>query len=536
MAEMRKAILIAALNAALLGSAGAQGRKFFPDDPIQAMPPPLPVFQPQELHVHHFFDFLVQSGNPHPDAAIPASAVNTLGEVPDSEWFTNRHGMHRMSRIELQRGAGTEEAPAGPFTITSGKNEGVSPGFRMKDSKGRTYFVKFDTPDYPELATAAEVIVSKFMYAIGYNTPQNEIVSLRLSDLSLSGTANITLAGGRVRRMTWKDVEEIIRTISRHPDGSFRAVASLAIDGDNVGEFRYEGTRRDDPNDIVPHENRRDLRGLYVFSAWLNNTDVRGGNTLDAVVNENGLQFIRHYLIDFGSALGSDGDRSKDARLGHEFMLPTPKETITNILTLGLAPKPWERTRFPDLPAAGHFESGSFQPDRWKSNYPNPAFLNRLPDDDFWAAKQVMTFTNDDIRTIVETAGISNSRGVEYIIATLAERRDKIGRLFFSKVLPLDRFRVVNSELVFDDLAVKYGFQAARDYDVQWFRFDNTRQTQDPISGSQSTRLPAEAGDALPGSYFSAVINSRDNRLLAARLYVRKEKDSYTVVGIERTW
>ena len=125
---------------------------------------------------------------------------------------------------------------------------------------------------------------------------------------------------------------------------------------------------------------------------------------------------------------------------------------------------------------------------------------------------------------------------MEYIIATLAERRDKIGRVFFSKVLPLDRFRVVNSELVFDDLAVKYGFQAARDYDVQWFRFDNTRQTQDPISGSQSTRLPAEAGSAMPGSYFSAVINSRDNRLLAARLYIRKEKDSYTVVGIERTW
>ena len=106
-------------------------------------------------------------------------------------------------------------------------------------------------------------------------------------------------------------------------------------------------------------ENRRDLRGLYVFSAWLNNTDVRGGNTLDAVINQNGLQFIRHYLIDFGSALGSDGDRSKDAKLGHEFMLPTPREAVTSILTLGLAPKSWERNGFltcppPDILSPAH--------------------------------------------------------------------------------------------------------------------------------------------------------------------------------------
>jgi hypothetical protein len=125
---------------------------------------------------------------------------------------------------------------------------------------------------------------------------------------------------------------------------------------------------------------------------------------------------------------------------------------------MGLVPKAWERTRFSDL-AIGRFDSGSFEPDQWKSNYPNPAFLRRRPEDDFWAAKQVMAFTNGDIRAIVETARLSDFRAAEYIIATLAQRRDKIGRVFFSKILPLDHFRVVNSELLFDDLAVKYGFK-----------------------------------------------------------------------------
>src|SRR5262249_44026482 len=151
------------------------------------------------------------------------------------------------------------------------------------------------------------------------NAPENDIVDLKTSDLRLSPGATVNLPNGQKRTMTWKDLE---RTVAQFPhrDGSFRIIASLRIEGENIGPFLYEGTRGDDPNDIVPHEDRRDLRGLYVFSAWLNNTDVKSGNTLDVVVKENGIPFIRHYLIDFGSALGSDGDRPKDPRLGHEFM------------------------------------------------------------------------------------------------------------------------------------------------------------------------------------------------------------------------
>jgi hypothetical protein len=536
MAKIRKVIFMAALNGALLSSAAAQSRRFFPDDPIQSMPAPLPVTTVLKSSINHFYDFLAQRRDAGPVTAIQAGAVNTVGEVPDSEWFTNRHGMHRMSRQELQGGARNGEAPSGPFTITGGKNEGISAGFRMKDSMGQLYFVKFDAPDYPELATSADVIVSKILYAIGYNTPQNEIVNFRLSDLSLSPTATITLTGGRSRQMTWKDVEEIVRTISHHNDGSFRGVASRSVKGEIIGPFQYQGTRGDDPNDIVAHENRRDLRGLYVFGAWLNNTDLRAGNTLDSIVEENGVRFIRHHLIDFGSALGSDGDRPKDARLGHEFMLARPMEAVTNILSFGVAPKSWERTYYPKVRAAGHFESASFEPDNWKSNYPNPAFLSRLPDDEFWAAKQVMAFTDDDIRAIVETARISDPRSAEYMVRTLLQRRDKIGRVFFSKVLPLDHFRVMNSKLLFDDLAVKYGFHAERNYRVQWYLFDNFRQTQNFISASESAELPAEIDVASPGSYFSALINSEGNGAQTVKIYLRKEKDSYKVVGIERTW
>jgi hypothetical protein len=508
MVQIRQIILVM-LTATLLAAAGSHAPKFFPDDPIQAMPTPVPVkaLSPQVLN--DVFDFFDQSKR-RPISPQAAGGVNTVGEVPDSEWFINRHGRHRMTRDELQRGPSSAGPPEPPYTVIGRKTEGIMDGFRIKDSKGRHYFVKTDPAQYPELATGAEAIVSRFLYAIGYNTPANYIVDMNLSDLRGPGK------------------------VPRPQDGSIHVVASLAIGGEKIGPFRYEGTRQDDPNDVVPHENRRDLRGLYVFSAWLNNTDAKAGNTLDTIVQEGGIRFIRHYLIDFGSALGSDGDRPKDARFGHEYMLLPPTQAIKQIFKLGLVPSPWEKVRFPKLPAVGNFESQSFDPDCWKPDYPNPAFLNRLPDDDFWAAKQVMAFTDDDIRAIVETARFTDPRSTEYIVATLAERRNKIGQTFFLKTLSLDHFRVEKDNLLFDDLAVQYGFHPPRSYEVHWSAFENINQTHTSIPGSGSTHLPLQATQAPVDSYFSAVIDVPDHSFRPVSVYIRKQANNYKVVGIER--
>ena len=64
------------------------------------------------------------------------------------------------------------------------------------------------------------------------------------------------------------------------------------------------GLRSDDPNDLIPHEHRRELRGLRVIASWINHWDLKEMNTLDMYVEEGGRKFLRHYLIDFGSSLG----------------------------------------------------------------------------------------------------------------------------------------------------------------------------------------------------------------------------------------
>ena len=450
MASGYRRFLTLLLLAALMPAKMSLSQKYFPDDPIHVEPPPLSVMQVADREVDEISDFVKNSLSPDPRPPVPAEGINTLGDVPDNAWFTNRHEQHPMSREQLQRGPGTNNAPTPPFTIVGGKTAGASAGFRMEDSFGRLYFAKLDPVDHAEMMSGAEVITSKFLYAAGYNTPENYIVYAKLSDFRLSDRATISS-----RRMTWGDFCEIINR-SPKSSGTFRILASLKVDGESVGPFRFQGIRKDDPNDIVRHENRRDLRGLAVVASWLNNNDEKADNTLDTIVEENGVRFIRHHLIDFGSALGSDGIYPKQAQSGHEFILPTFGYAAKRIVTVGLFPAEWEGIRYPDVAAVGNIASAGFKPEKWKSNYPNPAFLSRLPDDEFWGAKIVMAFRDDDIRAIVETGAYSDPDVVDYITATLAERRDRIGRACFSRVLPLDHFRVHNGELQFDDLAFRW--------------------------------------------------------------------------------
>jgi hypothetical protein len=492
---------------------------------------------PLDREINQPYDFLHQSLRPETRPPTSAGATNTLGEVPDSEWFTNRHGKVRMSRQQLQRGPSSADSPLPPFTVIGGKSEGVTSGFRMRDSRGDVFFVKVDPLRNREMTSASDVILSKFFFAIGYNTPSNSIVFARVSDFSLSEDAEIRPSRfAPLEKMTWGDLLDILNSAPRRVDGSFRLMASLAVEGKPIGPFRFEGTRRDDPNDIVPHENRRDLRGLFVFASWLNHTDSKAGNTLDTFVEQNGAGFIRHYLIDFGAGLGSDSNVVKDPRFGHDFMFPNPEKVWKRILLLGIVPDPWEKKDYPHIESVGNFEAAAFDPGNWKSNFPNPAFLSRMPDDDFWAAKIVMSFTNDDIRAIVQTGMLSDPAAVSYITNTLIERRDKIGRTYFSKVLPLDDFRIENGKLEFIDLAEKYRFRPATTYSTRWFLFDNSTGRRSPLTSDGSDYLPLDAAELRNGSYIGVLIAPDEDERLCVAVTFRKIPTGYTVVGVERSF
>jgi hypothetical protein len=508
------------LAIAITGLAAAQ--KFYPDDPLRREPKPLSIEKVLSRKVEDYFDFFHNTFAPPGDRnRIPAQGVNTLGEPMDGAWYTHRHYFRRMSPDELALGPGGKTPPAaGPWTVIRAKGEGITPGFTILDREGRRYFLKFDPPDNMEMATAADVISSRFFHALGYHVADQYLVYFDASRLVLGKDVKIADELGRRRPMTSRDLTEILLKTRPYRDGKYRAVASLQIPGEGRGPFRFFGQRKDDPNDVVPHEHRRDLRGLYVFCAWLNHEDSRAINTFDSLVEEGGAQYLRHYLLDFGSTLGSASTKPNPARSSHEPLFSW-RHAAVNILSLGLYLPHWTRVHYPDYPAVGRFEASAFDPDRWYPEYRNAAFDNRLPDDDFWAAKQVLAFTDEDVRAIVRTGEYGDREVEDYMVRTLAARRDRIGKTFLPRVLPLDRFEVRGAKLVFEELA------PAGELRVAWSAFDNGSGQKSAIEGANTFELPRSGAE-----YLVADISRIGDDKRTLSVYVRKSE----VVGIERRW
>jgi hypothetical protein len=349
--------------------------------------------------------------------------------------------------------------------------------------------------------------------------------------------------------MTESDLDQILSRVDKLPDNRYRAVASKFLPGRPIGPFKYYGTRSDDPNDVIPHEHRRELRGLQVFSAWLNHDDSRAVNTLDSVETVNGRRYVRHYLIDFGSTLGSGSIQAQKPRAGWEYIWE-PAPVFRRIFTLGLWDSSWIRIRYPDMPSIGRFESKVFDPARWKPEYPNPAFLNALPDDSYWAAKIVMAFTDEDIRAVVRTGGLSDPKAEQYLIDTLIERRNKIGRLYFNSVLSIDHLTLAGGNLEFEHLSSLYGFsQSPLQYTLAWFRFDNNRNEwafagTKVIARGPAFPIPLELQND-PSPYFGVDIES-DSKKVSVFIHRPAGDESNTagsrpvgptlrIIGIERS-
>ena len=74
--------------------------------------------------------------------------VNTLDEVPDSSWFTNRVGRREVPIDELVRGPGTVARRRSPRRLDRfGRGgPGVQPGFRMTDPSGQLNQIEVDPP------------------------------------------------------------------------------------------------------------------------------------------------------------------------------------------------------------------------------------------------------------------------------------------------------------------------------------------------------------------------------------------------------
>lgn len=392
------------------------------------------------------------------DHVPPASNVNSLGEVPNSTWFTNRLGLFALTLEDVARspGEGTGPDMSAPWTVISAKTEGVTPGFVIRDAVGGVYLIKFDPPGHLGMTTGAGVICNRILHAAGYNVPDDAIVNFRPHDLVLGEGVKLKLPGGAKRLMTADDLTAILDGVGHLPDGRYRAISSKFVEGKPIGPFDYWGRRGDDPNDQIDHQNRRELRGLRIFAAWLNHFDAKQHNSLDVYVTEGGRGYVRHYLIDFASTLGA-GASGPVPRYGNEFTLDAPA-IFGRALALGFHDDVWRHLSRPEgLDEIGYFESSLFDPLEFKAMRPNSAFADMTDRDGYWAAKIISAFTDAQLETIAAQAHYRNPEAARYIARVLAERRDKIARAFFDRIAPLDFFIFNDGLIEFHDLGAERG-------------------------------------------------------------------------------
>lgn len=498
-----------------------------------------------ETHVR-FFD-LSRHIREWSDNRIEAMDVDAFDEVVNSSWFTNRNALHPMSLEEIARGPHISEGPdtSGEWTVTRAKIAGMAPGFFIEDSRGDKYIMKFDVIGYPELSTGAEVVSTKILFAAGYNVPENFVSVFDPKKVTMGEKVKFTDNRGRKRYMTMKDLEEIFKLVEYRPDGLIRGHASKFVEGVPVGSFRFKGTRPDDPNDFIPHENRRELRGLRVIGSWIQHYDTNLGNTFDSYVTENGRSYVKHYLIDFGGTFGSSIYGAMPATYGNVHNVDIPK-TLLWILTLGFYVPPWERYDTIPHPSVGAWESKTFRPNRFRFINPCEAFVNMTDRDGYWGAKLVMSFTDEQIDILVHEGQYSNKDAETYIARILKERRDKIGNYYYSKVNPLDNFKLTENEsgnykLSFDDMMVKGNLieKDAPEYKYKFstgdmrLKWDDANKIKNPLIKIEKTKIPADLK-----KFWIAHIKSRyDSKKWSEemRVYFQKSKDgTLKLVGLRR--
>ena len=261
-------------------------------------------------------------------------------------------------------------------------------------------------------------------------------------------------------------MEQVLSAGWRDPNGLVRALASRYLAGSPIGPFRYEGTRSGDPNDVIPHERRRELRANRLFSAWIHHWDATENNTLDMMVKENDRTFVRHHMLDWGDSIGDVGGwtwKRLDRRvgIGRSGWLDLDY-VFVDFVTLGLYPRPWYRVpTTPSQPETfGYFGTQDFVPSKWRGTLSNPAFDEMTPRDALWAARIIARFSDAHIAAIVKRADLDDGAAT-FLTEALMGRRDIILREYLTQSSPLDRFSLTRpgpesatQSLCFEDLAI----------------------------------------------------------------------------------
>lgn len=488
-----------------------------------------------------------------------ATNVNSLDEVASSSWFQNRLGQGTLSAAEVERGGCDGEVldpdlPDGAWVIDQGKVNGSTPGFRVRiEGKGK-FLLKGDDLEQAERSTAAQTIGSRFYHAAGYWAPCDSVVYFRREVLSLKPGLTSTDNSGVAVPFDQKALDSVLaRTARRGP--LIRMVASRWLPGRAIGPFRYEGVRADDPNDVVPHEDRRELRGGRVLAAWLNHYDAREQNSMAIWLSSNAKQpdsspgHVRHFYIDTSDCFGSPfAFEELTRRLGTSYYLDFA-DVLQDTVTLGAVERPWDRVaRSKGGEIFGYFRARDFEPEAWKAGYPNPAFARMTERDAAWMARIIASFTKEHIAAAIRAGDFTSPSHRDYLAEQLWIRRSAILERYFARLSPVANLHVEGgNRLCGVDLARRNAvFPAAKFHHgaTAYSGVELDGQSSPPVTAEPDGRVcvalahtRADGGEpdsSLTRYVIADLQNGQAPGPLRAHLYDLGPRRGFQLVGVER--
>ena len=391
--------------------------------------------------------------------------VNSLDEVPDSSWFTNRKPVAPDPKEpgacdENDMLPSPDEVEKGSWVVDHGKDNGSTPGFRV-DIKGKgKYMLKADDEGKPERATAASVIGAAIYDAIGFNTSCEQIVAVRRDMLSLKPGLKTVDNSGIEHPFDDAALDKVLKKTTQLGNGLVRMQASKWLPGVPVGPFRYIGTRDDDANDVIDHADRRELRGSRVLAAWLDHWDAREQNSMDVWLakdkdkKKSSPGYLKHFILDTSDTLGEEvkvDDLSR--RLGFAFEFDIV-DIAKAMFSLGIDEEPWDWAKHkPGKEQFGYFRAEDFDPGRWRPFYPNPAFMRATERDNAWMARKIAAFSPDDIRKFVELGRWRKPDSASYVYTVLLQRQRAILQRYLTRLSPLGDITSENGAICATDFA-----------------------------------------------------------------------------------
>lgn len=438
-----------------------------------------------------------------------AGDVNAMDEVPASSWYDPAQPARFPSDVV---------PPTLPMVAIAESPVIADDALVVKDARGTRYELLSDPPENNGLITGAEVLAGYLLRSVGLRAPRSWVLSLPESGISSDGAKSAT--------------ERLTKWLARKAataEGGRRVSATLWSGGVDVGVAGDYAKRSDDPNDRVPHADRRTLRAMKVFAQWIGWSQFSVKSTRDVYVGRGGEGHLVHYFVGLSRALGTQALHPEDT------VDETGGSLGFNLITLGLAPPTITKARVGPFPSVGwlpkDIDAGDFD-----VSPPYSPFVRFTPADEYWAAKRLMDAPDEALKAGIAAAFVQTEAG-RHLTDVLTHRRRLLIAHAMAVVTPLDVATNVGREVWVRDRGIVAGEEkvSETEYEIAFLDHDGTaRAPRKRIrAAGELTSIP------IPKALLFGLVVLRVRALRAGvaaprscDIHVRADRASARVIGV----